>query len=112
MNVKSAFLNGVIQQKVYVRQPSGFESLKYLDRVYKLSKTLYELKQVPRAQYARLKMFLLEHIYVMRSVDKTLFTLNHGTDLYKWSVPVSFLTIERTGVALHELKRNFYMKIR
>jgi hypothetical protein len=80
MDVKSAFLNGVIQEVVYVRQPSGFESPKYLDRVYKLSKALYGLKQASRAWYARLKIFLLEHGYVMRSVDKTLFTLNHGTD--------------------------------
>jgi hypothetical protein len=48
--------------------------------VYKLSKALYGLKQVPRAWYARLNIFLLEHRYVMWSVDKTLFTLNHGTD--------------------------------
>jgi hypothetical protein len=48
--------------------------------VYKLSKTLHELKQVSRAWYARLKIFLLEHEYIMESVDKTLFTLNHDTD--------------------------------
>jgi hypothetical protein len=48
--------------------------------VYKLSKALYGLKQAPRAWYARLKTFLLEHGYVMGSVDKTLFTLNHGTN--------------------------------
>jgi hypothetical protein len=48
--------------------------------VYELSKALYGLKQAPRVWYARLKMFLLEHGYVMGSVDKTLFTLNHGTD--------------------------------
>jgi hypothetical protein len=36
--------------------------------------------QAPRTWYARLKMFLLEHGYVMGSVDKTLFTLNHDTD--------------------------------
>jgi hypothetical protein len=42
--VKSAFLNGVIQEEVYVRQPPGFESPKYPDRVYKLSKALYGLK--------------------------------------------------------------------
>jgi hypothetical protein len=48
--------------------------------VYKLLKALYGLKQAPRAWYARLKMFLLEHGYVMGNVDKTLFTLNHGTD--------------------------------
>jgi hypothetical protein len=41
---------------------------------------LYGLKQAPRAWYARLKTFLLEHGYVMGSVDKTLFTLNHDTD--------------------------------
>jgi hypothetical protein len=40
MDVKSVFLNGVIQEEFYVRQPPGFESPKYPDRVYKLSKTL------------------------------------------------------------------------
>jgi hypothetical protein len=38
------------------------------------------LKQMSQAWYARLKMFLLEYEYVMGSVDKTPFTLNHGTD--------------------------------
>jgi hypothetical protein len=80
LNVKSAFLNGVIHEEVYVRQPLGFESPKYPDRVYKLSKALYGLKQASQAWYARLKTFLLEHGYVVGSVDKTLFTLNHGTD--------------------------------
>jgi hypothetical protein len=80
MNVKTAFLNGVIQEEVYVRQPSGFESSKYPDRVYKLLKALYGLKQAPRVWYTRLKTFLLEHGYVMGSVDKTLLTLNHDTD--------------------------------
>jgi hypothetical protein len=48
--------------------------------VYKLSKALYGLKQAPRAWYARLKMFLLKHGYIMGSVDNTLFTLKLGTD--------------------------------
>jgi hypothetical protein len=48
--------------------------------VYKLSKALYELKQAPRAWYTRLKTFLLEHGYVMGSIDKTIFTLKHGND--------------------------------
>jgi hypothetical protein len=80
IDVKSAFLNCVIQEEVYVRQPLGFENPKYPDRVYKLSKALYGLKKAPRAWYARLKTFLLEHGYIMGSVDKTLFTLNHGTE--------------------------------
>ena len=80
MDVKSAFLNGVIEEEVYVKQTPGFENSKYLDRVYKLSKALYGLKQAPRAWYARLKNFLLAHGYEMGSVDKTLFTLRHGND--------------------------------
>jgi hypothetical protein len=65
---------------VFVRQTLGFENPKYPNRVYKLSKALYGLKQASWAWYASLKTFLLEHGYVMGSVDKTLFTLNHGTD--------------------------------
>jgi hypothetical protein len=48
--------------------------------VYKLSKALYGLKQAPMACYARLKNFLLDHGYVIGSVDKTLFTLKYGND--------------------------------
>jgi hypothetical protein len=65
---------------VFVRQPLGFENPKYPNRLYKPSKALYGLKQTPRAWYARLKTFLLEHGYVIGSVDKTLFTLKHGND--------------------------------
>jgi hypothetical protein len=56
LDVKSVFLNGVTQEEVFVRQPSSFENLKYHNRVYKLSKVLYGLKQVPREWYARLKL--------------------------------------------------------
>jgi hypothetical protein len=65
---------------VFIRQPPGFKKPKYPNRVYKLSKALYGLKQAPQAWYTRLKTFLLEHGYVMGSVDKTLFTLKYDTD--------------------------------
>jgi hypothetical protein len=80
MNVKNAFINGVIQEEVYVRQPLGFENPKYPNTVYKLLKALYELKQVPWEWYTRIKTFLLDHGYVMGSIDKTLFTLKHDND--------------------------------
>jgi hypothetical protein len=47
MDVKSVFLNGVIQEEVCVRQPPCFKNPKYPNRVYKLSKVLYGLKQAP-----------------------------------------------------------------
>ncbi|WVZ76572.1 hypothetical protein U9M48_024537 [Paspalum notatum var. saurae] len=80
MDVKSAFLNGFIEEEVYVRQPPCFDSAKFPDRVYKLRKALYGLKQAPRAWYARLKSFLLKSRFVMGSVDKTLFLLSRGGD--------------------------------
>jgi hypothetical protein len=49
MDVKSAFLNGVIQEEVYVGQHPAFENPKYLHSVYKLFKALYELKQAPQS---------------------------------------------------------------
>jgi hypothetical protein len=82
MDVKSVFLNGVIQEEVYVRQPPGFENPKYPNRVYNLSNALHRLKQAPRAWYVGLKTFLLEHGYMMGSVDKTLFTLKHGNNFF------------------------------
>jgi hypothetical protein len=80
IDVKSVFLNDIIQEQVFVRQTLGFKNVKYPNRVYKLSNALYGVKQVPRTWYARLKTFLLEHGYAIRSVDKTLFTLKLGTD--------------------------------
>nr|GFA70299.1 retrovirus-related Pol polyprotein from transposon TNT 1-94 [Tanacetum cinerariifolium] len=44
MNVKSAFLNGFINEEVYVAQPSGFIDFEKSDHVYKLKKALYGLK--------------------------------------------------------------------
>jgi hypothetical protein len=88
MDVKSAFLNGVLEEEVYVRQPTGFESEKYPHRVYKLRKALYGLKQAlyglkqaPRAWYGRLRGFLLERGFEMGKVDQTLFLLRQGRDI-------------------------------
>jgi len=80
MDVKSAFLNGFIEEEVYVKQPPGFEHPNFPDRVFKLQKALYGLKQAPRAWYARLKTFLLKNGFKMGSVDKTLFLLRQGND--------------------------------
>ena len=47
MDVKSAFLNGMLQEEVYVEQPKGFVDPHRPDDVYKLKRALYGLKQAP-----------------------------------------------------------------
>nr|GEW47056.1 copia protein [Tanacetum cinerariifolium] len=49
MNVKSAFLNGFINEEVYVAQTLGFIDFEKPDHIYKLKKALYGLKQAPKA---------------------------------------------------------------
>nr|GEZ99385.1 retrovirus-related Pol polyprotein from transposon TNT 1-94 [Tanacetum cinerariifolium] len=51
MDVKTAFINGILKDEVYVSQPPGFVSKQYADHVYALGKALNVLKQAPRAWY-------------------------------------------------------------
>ncbi|GKD95608.1 retrovirus-related pol polyprotein from transposon TNT 1-94, partial [Tanacetum coccineum] len=81
MDVKSAFLNGFINEEVYVAQPPGFIDFEKPDHVYKLKKALYGLKQAPKAWYDRLKVFLIKHEYKMGMVDNTLFTKKKSSNL-------------------------------
>jgi hypothetical protein len=73
MDVKSAFLNGYLNEEVYVEQPKGFVDPNYPDHVYRLKKALYGLKQAPRAWYERLTKFLVQQGYRKGETDKTLF---------------------------------------
>ena len=81
MEVKSAFLNGIINEEVFVEQRPHFENDKNPNHVYKLRKALYGLKQAPRAWYDLLKNFLLDLGYVMGNVDSTLFIKSFDKDI-------------------------------
>ena len=49
MDVKTTFLNGFIEEEVYIEKPQGFEVEDRVTHVCKLKKTLYGLEQDPRA---------------------------------------------------------------
>jgi hypothetical protein len=51
MDIKTTFLNGVIEEEVYIEKPQGFEVENRKSHVYRLKKALYGLKQAPRAWY-------------------------------------------------------------
>ncbi|GJX45794.1 putative ribonuclease H-like domain-containing protein [Tanacetum coccineum] len=81
MDVKSAFLYGRIDEEVYVTQPKGFVDPQHPKKVYKVVKALYGLHQAPRAWYATLSTFLLNHGYRRGTIDKTLFLKKHKSDI-------------------------------
>jgi hypothetical protein len=114
MDVKSAFLNGVLEEEVYARQPPGFESEKYPYRVYKLRKALYGLKQTPRAWYGRLRGFLFERGFEMRKVDQSLFLLRQGRDILIVQVymdDIVFGGSSNSHVARFDMSKKFEMSM-
>ncbi|GKB89642.1 retrovirus-related pol polyprotein from transposon TNT 1-94 [Tanacetum coccineum] len=78
MDVKTAFLNGDLQEEVFVSQPEGFKHQENPTRIYRLKKALYRLKQAPRPLYDTLSKFLLANNFFKGAVDPTLFTRKSG----------------------------------
>ena len=106
MDVKSAFLNGYIMEEVYVKQPPSFENEKFLNHVYKLSKTLYGLKQAPRAWYDRLKNVLLDNDFSMGKDDTTLFVKRKNQDILIVQIYVDDIIF---GLLMSLCARNFHL---
>ena len=81
MDVKTVFLNGLLQEDVYVTQPKGFIDPHFPDHVLYLKKTLYGLKQAPRAWYDRLTRYLVSHGFTRGKVNQTLFIKKEDGEL-------------------------------
>jgi hypothetical protein len=73
MDVKTAFLNGVIEEEVYIEQPQGFEVEDRKTHVCRLKKSLYGLKQAPRAWYGRIDNFLTSLGFTKSKVDSNFY---------------------------------------
>nr|GEZ50386.1 retrovirus-related Pol polyprotein from transposon TNT 1-94 [Tanacetum cinerariifolium] len=78
MDVKTAFLNGELKEKVYASHTEGFVDPDHPTHVYRLKKALYGLKQAPRAWYDTLSRFYLDNKFSKGAVDPTLFTRKTG----------------------------------
>jgi hypothetical protein len=73
MNVKSAFLNGFLEKKVYIKQLMSYEVKRHKDKVLKLNKVLYGLKQTPRACYSHFDGFFLKNAFVKCSYEYAIY---------------------------------------
>jgi hypothetical protein len=73
IDVKSYFLNGELEEEVYIEQPEGFHLSENTNCVCKLKKALYGLKQAPRAWYSTLDKYLQQAGFRKGSADNNLY---------------------------------------
>jgi hypothetical protein len=73
MDVKSTFLNGDLEEEVYIEQPEGFLLSEDEEYVCRLKKALYGLKQAPRAWYSRLDKYLQQQGFKRGTIDNNIY---------------------------------------
>ena len=104
MDVKTAFLNGLLKEDVYVAQPKGFIDPHFSNHVLYLKKALYGLKQAPRAWYDQLTQYLVSHGFTRGKANQTLFIKREDDELIVAQVYVNDIIFKSTK---DELAHNF-----
>jgi hypothetical protein len=114
MDVKTTFLNGEIEEEVYVDQPQGFETHDINSHVCRLNKSLYGLNKSPRAWYERMDNFLTSLGFSKNKADPKLYCkVDDGTLVIIWLfIDDMFLTGEEKPIAKskRKLSTKFEMK--
>lgn len=107
LDINNAFLQGTLNEEVYVKQPPGFVDPDRPDYVCKLRKALYGLKQAPRAWYMELKGYLVSLGFKNSLADTSLFILQHDKLLVYVLVYVDDIIITGNNTkAVEEVIRN------
>jgi len=102
LDVKSAFLNGVLHEEIYVKQPEGFVVQGKEDKVYLLKKALYGLKQAPRAWYNKINDLLLNIGFEKSLSESTLYVKHKGNNVLIVSLYVDDMLVTRDDTRLVE----------
>jgi hypothetical protein len=111
LDVKSAFLNGYLQEEIYVEQPKGFMVEGEEDKVYLLKKALYGLKQAPRAWYSRIDEHLLKHGFNKSLSESTLYIKSSNTGLMAVSLYVDDLFVTGNNSTMIDIFKAEMMEV-
>ncbi|WVZ16028.1 hypothetical protein V8G54_013594 [Vigna mungo] len=103
MDVKSAFLNGPLEEEVYVRQPPGFEKEGQEQKVYRLNKAMYGLRQAPRAWNIHIDALLTKPGFQKCSVEFGIYVKIIGQHMLLICLYVDDLLI--TGDSVDEIEK-------
>ena len=104
MDVKTAFLNELLKEDVYMPQPKGFIDPHFPDHVLYLKKAPYGLKQAPRAWYDQLTQYLVSYGFTRGKADQTLFIKKENGELIVAQVYVDDIIF---GLTKDELAHGF-----
>jgi histone deacetylase 1/2 len=115
LDVQNAFLHGVLEEEVYMRQPPGYSDKSKPNFVCKLDKAIYGLKQAPRAWYDRLCGKLQGLGFVPSKGDTSLFYYQKGKYtmfvlVYVDDIIVASSSQEATNALLKDLEKDFALK--
>lgn len=115
LDVQNAFLHGVLEEEVYMRQPLGYEIKGKENHLCKLDKALYGLKQAPRAWYSRLCDKLQTLGFKPSRGDTSLFFYRRGKIImfmlvYVDDIIVASSSQDATLALLADLRRDFPLK--
>jgi hypothetical protein len=75
MDVKTAFLNWIIEEEVYIEQPEGFETFDRESHVCRLKRAMYGLKQTPCAWYTRIDSYFIGLGFTKSEVHANLYQI-------------------------------------
>ena len=75
MDMKTVFLNGFIEEEVYIEQPKGFEIFNSESHVFRLKRALYALKKAPRAWYTRIHNYFTGLGFTKIEADANLYQI-------------------------------------
>ena len=115
MDVKTAFLNGDLREEIYMDQPEGFQVEGCEDKVYKLKKTLYGLRQSSREWNLKFNNTMIQLGFISNKLDRCVYTLKSGSSfailsLYVDDILLAGNDIEMLNKIKLELGSEFEMK--